>query len=100
MGRFSHNRVLAILVVVATLSAGALAIGRWAGRGMAEEMRARLELRWADLMTLPEGDRAAIVKAALACDLLQHSAATAGSVEACVREGAGKTGVALPQGDP
>ena len=67
---------------------------------MAEQMRGRLELRWVDLMTLPERDRAAIVKAAFACDLLEHSAATAGSVEACVREGAGKMGVKLPEGAP
>lgn len=47
------------------LSAGALAFGRWAGRSIAAEMRERLELRWAGLMTLPEHDRAAIVKAAM-----------------------------------
>lgn len=96
MSRFPINRVPYILVGVVMLSAGAITVGRRSGHGLAEQLRPRLELRWPALMSLPEGQRAAIVRDAIACDLLRQSAPTAGSVEACVREGAGKIGQHVP----
>ncbi len=97
--RFSRNKVLSIIVVVAMMSGAAIAIGRWAGRVYFGDVRDRLELRWADLMTLPEDERAVLVRAAIACDLMQQSIPTAGSVEACVREGANKISATLPDSE-
>lgn len=91
---FNRKRTLVFIVLAVALGA---AVGRWQGGHHAERMRARLELRWPNLMALPEPTRALLVKAALACDLVDQSAPTPGSVEACVREGAAEAGLRMPQ---
>lgn len=92
----SRKQLLVSLIFIVAVGLGSLAAGRLHGARQAERMRARLEIRWPDMMAMPEQTRAQIVKAAFACDLLHESAPTPGSVEACVREGAAIAGQRMP----
>lgn len=84
----SIHRALLYLVAFAYLGPFALAVGRVEGGSAADAMRARLELVWPDLMSMPVSDRVVVVRLGIRCGVNNVALETAAVVD-CLRSADG-----------
>ncbi|CAN7328065.1 hypothetical protein [Variovorax sp. LjRoot178] len=81
-------RKIAIGTVAATvLAVGALAIGTWSGRALAEATQQRLRGLWPEVMTMPQEDRMLLVWLSFECNLTLQPAGQ-GETIGCLRKAA------------
>jgi hypothetical protein len=81
------KRTTSFLVAAAIAAPIVLLLGYFGGRATADDSVTRLQLLWPDVLTMPEDDRLALAKIAMACRLNQVEVKRP-AIVACMRAGA------------
>ncbi|MDC6127262.1 hypothetical protein PPH41_04555 [Burkholderia gladioli] len=97
----NSNRILRYGVMfgaaaIITVTVGHM-VGRSQGLAVGEADKARLQLIWPSLMSMPKDDRALLVGLAMTCNL-QRTPLDASDVADCLRKGVDDSNVMLPKG--
>jgi hypothetical protein len=101
MSRHMNRRAVKFLlpmgIVILCIFAALYWTGQNSGRKSGEQTKARLELVWPSLMTLPETDRALLAGLSMTCQM-EHRPIEAAEVIVCLREAASNPDAVRPKG--